>query len=210
MIARAEFRVFGQGLIADVQSRLWNGKTVLQQMRTMPAEVYFLSRRASGTNVKVRDELLDIKVRTGVTPEGFEIFEPQGKFQFPVAQDDLALVAGALGITLPEPIAASRLVPYDAFLAMARRHPDLAVVDVEKNRWGFTIDGVICEYAQVYFNGAMIETICVESDRYSAMPAVIEMLGLSGRVNTNYLTAAARVVGLSVMDETPATSGSSV
>ena len=29
---------------------------------------------------------------------------------------------------------------------------DLVTVRVEEQRWGFTIDGIICEYAQVSFN----------------------------------------------------------
>ncbi|TAK17993.1 MAG: hypothetical protein EPO35_01890 [Acidobacteria bacterium] len=196
MIPRAEFRVFGQGLIAELQPHLWNGRTTLQQMRKMPAEIYFLSRQTADANVKVRDELLDIKVKTGTTPEGFEIFEPKGKFQFPVTHENLALIASALRISLPEPMASARLVSFEAFLEMARAHPDLAVVEVEKNRWGFSIDGVTCEYAQVFFNGAMIESVCVESENYKSMPAVIAALGLAGRPNTNYISAAAKVVGL--------------
>lgn len=196
MIPRAEFRVFGQGIIADLQPHLWNSHAALQQMRRMPKEMYFLSRRATGTNVKVRDELLDIKIRTSVTPEGFEVFEPKGKFQFPVTNENLAMIAAALKVSLPEPIALAGLVSYDEFVAMAHAHPDLAVVEVDKVRWGFAIDGVTCEYAQVFFNGAMIETACVESERRDAMPAVIESLGLSGRANTSYLAAARRVIGL--------------
>ena len=40
---RAEFRVFGHGIIDRVKERMWNGKTVLYQARRMPAETYFLS-----------------------------------------------------------------------------------------------------------------------------------------------------------------------
>ena len=79
---RAEFRVFGHGIIETVKARMWNGRTVLQQARTMPAETYFVSRRTQGVNVKVRDGLLDIKVKTGETEEGYEIFQPRGKFKF--------------------------------------------------------------------------------------------------------------------------------
>ncbi len=38
---------------------------------------------------------------------------------------------------------------------MARRHPDLVPVTVEKMRDGFTVGVVICEFAQVWFNGAL-------------------------------------------------------
>ena len=30
---------------------------------------------------------------------------------------------------------------------MARRHPDLVPVTIEKMRYGFTVDGIICECA---------------------------------------------------------------
>ena len=55
---------------------------------------------------------------------------------------------------------------------------------------------MICEYAQVYFNGALVESACVESERYDAMRTVIEGLGIAAHPNVNYLKAAKRVVGL--------------
>lgn len=193
---RAEFRVFGQGIIAELQPRLWNGQTVLHQARKMPAETYFLSRYTRAANVKVRDGLLDVKVKIGETPEGYEIFQPKGKFQFPVNADQVASIAGHLHVRLPEAMALAASVTFDEFLGMARTHPGLVPIHVEKMRWGFSINDVICEYAQVYFNGAMIESACVESENYADMRAVIELLGLSKRPNTNYLRAAAAVVGV--------------
>jgi hypothetical protein len=83
IVPRAEFRVFGQNVIDTVKERMWNGKTVLFQARRMPLETYFLSANTDEANVKVRDGLLDIKVKVDETPEGYEIFQPRGKFQFP-------------------------------------------------------------------------------------------------------------------------------
>jgi hypothetical protein len=79
---------------------------------------------------------------------------------------------------------------------MARKHPDLTPVAVEKMRYGFTIDGIICEYAHVWFNGAMVESACAESENYAGMKTVVDGLGLSQMPNTNYLRAAKRVVGM--------------
>lgn len=190
---RAEFRVFGQGLIEPLQARLWNGKTILFAARRMPAETYFLSARTDEANVKVRDGLLDIKTKTGETPEGYEIFQPRGKFQFPVQREELATILGHLKADMA--LDQDRY-DFDTFTAMARRHPDLVPVAVEKMRYGFTIDGILCEYAQVWFNGAMVESACVESENYGGMRQVVEALGLAGLPNTNYLKAAKRVVGL--------------
>lgn len=190
---RAEFRVFGQGIIEPLKERLWNGKTVLFAARRMPLETYFLSTRTDEANVKVRDSLLDIKTKTGETPEGYEIFQPRGKFQFPVKQGDLSAILAHLQVDLALDQAS---YPIEAFIALARRHPDLVPVSVEKMRYGFTIDGILCEYAQVWFNGAMLESACVESENHDGMRQVVEALGLAALPNTNYLKAAKRVVGL--------------
>ena len=188
--------MFGHGIIRELQPRLWNGRTVLRQARRIPAETYFLSRHTQLANVKVSDGLLDIRVKIGETPERYEVFQPKGTFQFPVTADQVGCIAARLHVALPESIALSDGVTFDAFLAMAQRHPDLMPVDVETLRWGFTIDGVACEYAHVWFNGALVESACVECADYAAMRSVIDELGLSERPNVNYLVAAARIVGI--------------
>jgi hypothetical protein len=193
IVPRAEFRVFGKGVIDLVKEKMWNGKTVLFQARKMPAETYFLSARTNDANVKVRDGLLDIKTKTGETPEGYEIFQPRGKFQFPVKKADLQTILSNLRV---ETALTQDTYTIDEFIAMARKHPDMAAVSVEKMRWGFTIEGVICEYAQVWFNGAMVESACAEGENYGSMKAVAEGLGFAAMPNTNYLKAAKRVVGM--------------
>jgi|YelNatPaOPRAMG01_1025707.scaffolds.fasta_scaffold14027_5 hypothetical protein len=193
IVPRAEFRVFGQGIIDIVTERMWNGKTVLQQKRKMPKETYFLSVHTNEANVKVREGLLDIKTKVGQTPEGYEIFQPRGKFQFPVKREDLVTILSHLKVNM----ALDRdTYTIEEFIEMARKHPDLVPVSVEKLRYGFTINGVICEYAQVWFNGALVESACVESENYAAMKEVVESLGIAQMPNTNYLKAAKRVVGL--------------
>jgi hypothetical protein len=193
LIPRAEFRVFGQGVIDLVKEKMWNGKTILFQARKMPAEMYFLSANTNEANVKVRDGLLDIKTKVGETEEGYEIFQPRGKFQFPVKQADLATILDHLKVDME---LAQENYTIEEFVALARKHADLSPVSVEKMRYGFTIEGIICEYAQVWFNGAMVESACAESENYAGMKQVVEGLGLAAMPNTNYLRAAKRVVGM--------------
>ena len=193
IVPRAEFRVFGRDLIEEVKAKMWNGKTVLYQARKMPAETYFLSVNTNEANVKVRDGLLDIKTKVGETPEGYEIFQPRGKFQFPVSKADLATILSHLKVEMKLD---QDTYAIETFIEMVRKHPEMAPVTVEKMRYGFTIDGIICEYAQVWFNGAMVETACAESENYAGMKQVVEGLGLADRPNTNYLRAAKRVVGM--------------
>jgi hypothetical protein len=66
-------------------------------------------------------------------------------------------------------------------LPAARRHPGLAPVTVEWMRYGLAIDGVVCEHAQVYFNGALVESACVENENREAMRGALERPGLHAR-----------------------------
>ena len=43
VVPRAEFRVFGHGIIKTVQKKMWDAGAVLQSARKTPAEMYFLS-----------------------------------------------------------------------------------------------------------------------------------------------------------------------
>jgi hypothetical protein len=193
IVPRAEFRVFGKDIIAGVQEKMWNCKATLYAARVMPKEVYFLSRRTNDANVKVRGGLLDIKTKVGETPEGYEIFQPRGKFNFPVQKTELAEILRNLQVEIELPQDTYTL---DEFIAMARSNPDLAVVEVEKKRFGFSVDGIICEYAYVWFNGALLETACCESENYAGMQKAVAALGIDSLPNTNYLKAAKSVIGM--------------
>lgn len=192
-MSRAEFRVFGHDIIPLVQEIMWSAKAVLFKARKMPAETYFLSRFTTDANVKVRDGLLDIKTRVGNTSEGYEIFQPRGKFQFPVPAKDLGVILSHLKIEMPLDKAEYTI---DEFIDMVRKNPDMAAVHVEKMRYGFSVNDIICEYAKVWFNGGLMESACCESEDYAGMKAAIEALGIANMPNTNYLKAARRIVGM--------------
>ncbi len=192
VIPRAEFRVFGQGIIDIVGISMWHAQAKLFKIR-QSSETYILSRHTNEANVKIRDGLLDIKIKVGETEEGYEIFQPRGKFQFPVKQDELATILGNLqaSVKLAQPTCT-----LDGFLDLVAESPDLTAVAVDKERYGFSVDGVICEYGEILFNGALVETACAESEDYTAMKSVIEKLEIGSFENTNYLKAAKEIVGM--------------
>ncbi|QMD52611.1 hypothetical protein [Citrobacter sp. RHB35-C21] len=193
IIPRAEFRVFGHGIIERVKEKMWDAKATLFKARKMPEETYFLSLHTDTVNVKVRDGLLDIKTKTGETAEGYEIFQPRGKFQFPVQREELATILQHLQVNMALDKESYTL---EEFTNMARASSDLVPVKVEKMRYGFSVNGIISEYAQVWFNGAMVETACCESEDYAGIKAAVAALGLDELPNTNYLKAARQVVGM--------------
>ena len=189
---RAEFRVFGKDIIESVKEHMWECKATLYKARIMPAETYILSKKTNDANVKVRDGLLDIKTKVGQTPDGYEIFQPRGKFQFPVKKEELSAILSNLQVAMTLD---KESYSFDEFCEMVKSHNDLTLVTVEKKRYGFSVNGVICEYAYVWFNGALVETACCESENYEDMKTAVKALGLSEMPNTNYLKAAKKVVG---------------
>lgn len=192
ILPRAEFRVFGQGIINIVEAAMWKAQATLFKIR-QSKEIYILSRHTNEANVKIRDGLLDIKIKVGETPECYEIFQPRGKFQFPVTRDELQIIFDNLLVKVK---LNKDTYSLDEFLSMVKEHDDLVEVDVQKKRYGFTVNGVICEYAKILFNGAMVESACVESEDYAAMKGVAETLEIAKLENVNYLKAAKRVVGI--------------
>ena len=192
VVPRAEFRVFGQGILDIVKPAMWQAQATLFKVR-QSGETYILSRHTNEANVKIRDGLLDIKLKVGETESGYEIFQPSGKFQFPVKQDELATILENLQAKVD---LSQDTYTFDEFIALLKTTDDIVSVAVHKERYGFSVDGVICEYGKILFNGAMVETTCVESEDYAAMEQVIDKLEISGFENVNYLKAAKRVVGM--------------
>lgn len=190
---RAEFRVFGDGLADLVSRRASDVATTPPDQRAMAPELYLVSLRTDDAVVKVRAGLLDVKVKTGETPEGYEIFEPREKLVFPVSLESLARVLSALEL---EADLKGDTFTIDDVVALARHHPDLVATAVEKTRYGFTVGAVICEYATVRFDGVQTESAACESDDYGAIAPVVDALGLTGRENVNYPKAAKRIAGL--------------
>jgi hypothetical protein len=192
VVPRAEFRVFGQGILDIVKPAMWKAQATLFKVR-QSGETYILSRHTNEANVKIRDGLLDIKLKVGETESGYEIFQPSGKFQFPVKQDELATILDNLQAKVD---LSQDTYTFDEFIELLKTTDDIVSVAVHKERYGFSVDGVICEYGKILFNGAMVETTCVESEDYAAMEQVIDKLEISGFENVNYLKAAKRVVGM--------------
>ena len=99
IVPRAEFRVFGQGILDIVTISMWEAQAKLFKIR-QSGETYILSRHTNEANVKIRDGLLDIKTKVGETDEGYEIFQPRGKFQFPVDKGELQSIFNNLMVSV--------------------------------------------------------------------------------------------------------------
>ncbi len=190
IVPRAEFRVFGQNILDIVTTSMWKAKAQLFKIRTS-SETYIVSRLTNEANVKVREGLLDIKTKVSETEDGYEVFQPRGKFQFPVNKEQIAQIFKNLLVTIELD---QENYTLEEFIAIVDGHKDIAAVDVQKERYGFSVDGMICEYGKVLFNGALMETACVESEDYQGMKKAIKALEIDTLENINYLKAAKNVL----------------
>ncbi|MCU0939678.1 MAG: hypothetical protein MUC86_11160 [Burkholderiaceae bacterium] len=146
-------------------------------------EIYLLCE--SGANVKIRDELMDIKQLREVDADGLEQWTPVMKAGFPLPAADTAAVLRALG--LPPPAALRDAYSQDEFLAaFAPPGGPVRVVPVHKRRVRYTVGGCMAELSEVVADGQATRTLAVESEDATAVVAAVRGLGLGDYLNTSY------------------------
>lgn len=195
---RFEFRTFAQNF-GQVTTAMRN-QSLVEGIRES-SEIYIMSAGNNENNTKIRDDKMDIKVFVQRN-EGLEQWNPRMKGVFPMKAsmivDD---VFPALGVSVPKLLRDEYTL--DEYLAeVIKPHPDLAAVNVFKQRFAFTINGCIAEHARLLINGAAIETVSIESVDVPAILEAIRMVGLSDYENVNYLMAIKRIIGMETMPDT--------
>jgi hypothetical protein len=192
---RFEFRTFGRDfadaaylmtrLSVPVPKKVWE--------RTSE-ETYIISRTNDVNNTKIRDGKMDIKTFVQEI-DGLEQWNPLMKGEFPMKAEVLEKeVFPAFMVDMPSLDKESYTL--DEFMEMIKSNPNLQAITVEKERFGYMINDTICEYANVWINGAMVVTVNSESTELDDIKKTISDLGLDGVENINYLQAAKRITGM--------------
>lgn len=192
---RFEFRTFGRDFeeVAYLMSRLSTPVPEKVWERTSK-ETYIISKTNDVNNTKIRDGKMDIKTFVKEV-DGLEQWNPLMKGEFPLKAELLENeVFPAFKVDMDK--LEKDEYTLEEFLQMVKKHPDLQAVSVEKERFGYMINDTICEYANVWINGAMVVTVNSESTELDDIKKTIKDLGLEGVENINYLQAAKRVVGM--------------
>jgi exopolyphosphatase/guanosine-5'-triphosphate,3'-diphosphate pyrophosphatase len=187
IIPRWEWRTFGTrfGPAEDAFAALTPGGVQDSD------ELYLLS--GAGDNVKVRDDLMDIKVLKEVNTDGLEQWTPVMKAGFPLPAADVARVFEAL--RLPTPPLARDAYTLDQFVdELAEPGGVIRAVNVHKRRARYTVGGCMAELSDVVANGRSTRTIAVESEDPVAVIAAVRDLGLGGFVNTSYTRGLAALI----------------
>jgi len=191
---RFEFRTFGQDFSRSAHLMARLSEPVPQKVWERESdEIYIVSRTNDINNTKIRDGKMDIK--TFVTEQdGLEQWNPLMKGEFPIAVDVLRDDVFP-AFQVDEPVFNQDEYTLEQFLAMIADHPQLQAVKVHKQRFGYMVNGTICEVANVLINGARVVSINSESTELQDIQKTLEQVELVGVENINYLQAIKRVIG---------------
>ncbi len=144
-------------------------------------ELYLLTSDLQ--NVKIRDDLLDIKVLREVDADGLERWEPVLKVPFPIPVDQATELQAILGTHRPT----TQTLSLETFLdeVTAPAGPARAI-QVHKRRVRYRIGGCTSEVTDLVVDGHATRTIAIESEDAAAVVAAIRSAGLHGYTNTSY------------------------
>ena len=174
IIPRWEWRVFGDGFGAA------EAALAAQTPRTVEEsdELYLLS--AAAANVKVRADLMDIKLLREVDADGLERWEPVMKQGFPLPAAAVSRVFDALGVAPPPRTRAAGTL--EQLLAeLVASGGGVRAVTVHKRRVRYTLGGCAAEAADVVADGRGVRTIAIESEDASAVIAAVRGVGAAAR-----------------------------
>jgi exopolyphosphatase / guanosine-5'-triphosphate,3'-diphosphate pyrophosphatase len=179
IVPRWEWRTFASSFGAE--------EGILLGLASDPAvesdELYLLA--GPDNNVKVRDDLMDIKLLREVDHDGLERWEPVMKEQFPLPADVVLRVFEALRLTPPR--LERNAYTLEQFVAeLVEPSGVVRPVRIHKRRTRFTVGGCMAEIADVEAGGRSTRTIAIESEDASAIVEVVRGVGLAGYINTSY------------------------
>jgi exopolyphosphatase/guanosine-5'-triphosphate,3'-diphosphate pyrophosphatase len=186
IVPRWEWRSFG--------TSFGSAESVLESMEPIETkdsdELYLLAQ--GGANVKVRDDLLDIKVLEEVDAVGLERWMPVMKQAFPMISVDVRRVFDAM--ETPTPTLKRDMYSLGEFVDELIEPSTVRAVNVHKHRVRYIVGGCMAELTDVVVGGGHTRSIAVESENPAGVAAAVHGLGLDGYLNTNYPLGLRRVL----------------
>ena len=191
IIPRWEWRTFGQ----DFGTAEANIKGHEEKGFKKSEEKYILSK-LSHENVKIRDDLVDVKTLKQVNEDKLEQWYPAMKEGFPATKEKIAVLFSEF-FKVPVAELQQDSYTYREFLdELVAQCSELVVVDVYKERHAYEINGATVEIAETRFNGVPMRTVCVEHADPANVISVVRELGLTSFPNINYISAMKTAVGM--------------
>jgi exopolyphosphatase/guanosine-5'-triphosphate,3'-diphosphate pyrophosphatase len=155
-------------------------------------ELYLLSPLCDA-NVKVRDDLMDLKALERVGEDRLEQWRPVLKAGFPLGTADVAKVCDALRVA---PVPAREGYSLEQLVAELR-HPSRGVraVSLHKRRQRYTFGGCAAELTNVIAEGHATRTVALESEDPAQVVSALRELGLDHLENVSYPRGLRRLLG---------------
>lgn len=182
IVPRWEWRTFGSDFGASEAVFAALEATSIQESD----EVYL--RTGSGPIVKIRDDLMDVKVLQAVSPEGLEQWVPVMKEGFPLAAAEVTKVFAMLEIAAP-PLKRDSYI-LDQFLSeVLASHTQVKAVPIHKRRVRYTLHGCMAEMTDLAVDGVPMRTIAIESEDPEDVIEAVSAAGMQNLVNHNFVRA---------------------
>lgn len=189
IIPRWEWRTFGAAFgAADAKFAALATEKVQES-----DEIYLLSP-LTDANVKIRAELMDLKVLEQASQAGLEQWRPVMKASFPLGKADVATVCAALGV--PEPSGREAFTLDQLLAELGAPSRGVRAVAVHKRRLRYTINGCMSEMTEVIVDGTPVRTVAIESEDAGRVVEAVREMGLSGFENISYPRGLKAVVGM--------------
>jgi exopolyphosphatase/guanosine-5'-triphosphate,3'-diphosphate pyrophosphatase len=191
IVPRWEWRTFGQDFGAAEPRFAALGAEKVQNSE----EIYLLAG-GSDANVKIRDELMDIKMLERVDSNGLEQWRPVFKEPFPLTASAVAQVQAALGVA-PLSFSAGGL-SLDRLLAeLARSDGSVRAVAVRKTRARYQVLGCVAELTDVVAEGKAVRTVAIEDADAAKVVVAVAAMGLDRFANISYPRGLKQLIGMS-------------
>jgi exopolyphosphatase / guanosine-5'-triphosphate,3'-diphosphate pyrophosphatase len=135
-------------------------------------------------SVKVRDGLVDVKVRVATDGDGLEQWKPILKAPYPLSAPEVATVLAALCVPVPAP-ARDEYTRAQIVDEVLGPHGELVAVRVHKRRAHYTFGGCLAERSEIRTVLGDRRTIAVESEDPGRVAATVRELGCDPRRNVS-------------------------
>lgn len=188
IIPRWEWRTFGEDFgVAEENIKKHECTRVIES-----SEIYFLSKN-SDQNIKVRSDLMDIKILKEVNADKLEQWFPILKAKFPLETAEILDVLH--NSKVEQELGSDVSLSLEKFIEeIIDPNPDLKAVGVFKKRYGYIINDAVVELADLTIDGTPIRTTAVEHADPELVINVVKELELFGQENVNYIQAMKRLI----------------
>jgi exopolyphosphatase/guanosine-5'-triphosphate,3'-diphosphate pyrophosphatase len=187
---RYEFRVWAQNF-GDLKERLERHAT---PVRAVSEETYFVSKTTDRSIVKIRSGLMDIKALIA-EHLGLEQWKPVLKAAFPLDRSVIASrVFPCLELVSPR-LSRANYAMDEFFDDVMRTEEGIAIAEVSKTRFKFSLETGQAEFASVTINDVPQITVAIESANPDAVLRLIDEFGLGNLPNLSYVRQIKRMLG---------------